>query len=888
MDSPITISSASSTANKVDYVQLQSRVRQSAEKHRLLRDDSSGSERVLPSWDRRSKRHIRTDSNTTLSNIQKVADWIKSMEDNSRLYEGNAMCSPNLDQMKKQECESNKNLILMRCDFNKSVTPPQTCYSPLNQFNCPAPIIKYFQKEKDVEDVNPSLQFQTLLEVQESKKRSPSSIFTKRSENESHLNNKSDFISKISMDKSSVCSSSKMMNDEKSEESMEVYDVPLSAEKRKRELCSYLKLMDPADKKQILILQNRRSTRVRNLAAMQERRQLDKEMKELENKIEKTSEEKCPTMKSFKEINVKFQKLPIVDQDEPLEKGDNENERFYFPFPPKHLLDIVDDFDIVMKKIVPRFKRICNKKQIKFYSHNRIKNKISPKNKENKFDKSKSTKSNQDKHFFKLRSPKTNKNNNNIAGTHSAKLKNRNRSDRLKTLRSNGRIRNISRILENTILKSGKRRKDIDVKQLTKIKRKEELLKKKEKEDGVNRQRNFNKNEPEADKSGENVISETKIHDVAVLSTPKDYSSGFETPIHHENGLNNFHCEILTINSNSEDLKNFMDDISDFNNLSEEHKRCLIESRGFTTKHHVKDLSEKATIEVEINEILTNVSEHSNEDTKSRSPSPLHGFTLLDIENTNIQHRAYQSLLISYVQRNAESSDKSSASSKDNLSDDKADIMDQPCSTTDVEELGKSRETEDISPHYNGETVSDESNLEEDQLDSSESPMSDDYSEIDVVTVEEKLSPKSKYTKQIYAAKETPSNVKDTLTSHNHLELSPKSLPKKSDYEILPFNKSVEIKSLQKSLQFVKKKNNSVSIDSNLNQEWDSDESPKPKVQKQSHFISINKENGDVLKVFYVDYNLFVCQEFVVSLWTQTPLGKENFVSKLIKYFVLH
>ncbi|KAF7266599.1 hypothetical protein GWI33_020102 [Rhynchophorus ferrugineus] len=58
-------------------------------------------------------------------------------------------------------------------------------------------------------------------------------------------------------------------------------DIPLSPEsEKKKELCSYLQLMKPTDKKTVMILQNRRSVRVKNLSLMQERRELEKKLKE--------------------------------------------------------------------------------------------------------------------------------------------------------------------------------------------------------------------------------------------------------------------------------------------------------------------------------------------------------------------------------------------------------------------------------------------------------------------------------------------------------------------------------------------------------------------------------------------------------------------------------
>lgn len=59
------------------------------------------------------------------------------------------------------------------------------------------------------------------------------------------------------------------------------FDNPLSPEsEKKKELCSYLQLMKPTDKKTVMILQNRRSVRVKNLSMLQEKREMEKKLRE--------------------------------------------------------------------------------------------------------------------------------------------------------------------------------------------------------------------------------------------------------------------------------------------------------------------------------------------------------------------------------------------------------------------------------------------------------------------------------------------------------------------------------------------------------------------------------------------------------------------------------
>ncbi|KAK9888235.1 hypothetical protein WA026_000502 [Henosepilachna vigintioctopunctata] len=95
--------------------------------------------------------------------------------------------------------------------------------------------------------------------------------------------------------------------------------------------------------------------------------------------------------------------------------------------------------------------------------------------------------------------------------------------------------------------------------------------------------------------------------------------------------------------------------------------------------------------------------------------------------------------------------------------------------------------------------------------------------------------------------------------------------------ELLPFNESVEIQSLQSLL---KKKVKKVSHLGTMNsiQGWDSDNSTSEKQKSDasksnSHFISFKNENGSVQNAIYIDFNLILIQEFVVSLWNQTALG---------------
>lgn len=79
MDTPISISSSDSTKNS-EYS------KHSFSPRRInvsgLSLDSPGSEREVADWDRRNGLSRSSPSNTTISNIQKVSNWIKSIEGN--------------------------------------------------------------------------------------------------------------------------------------------------------------------------------------------------------------------------------------------------------------------------------------------------------------------------------------------------------------------------------------------------------------------------------------------------------------------------------------------------------------------------------------------------------------------------------------------------------------------------------------------------------------------------------------------------------------------------------------------------------------------------------------------------------------------------------------
>ncbi|XP_066247006.1 uncharacterized protein [Euwallacea similis] len=102
--------------------------------------------------------------------------------------------------------------------------------------------------------------------------------------------------------------------------------VPLSPEsEKKKELCSYLQLMKPTDKKTILTLQNRRSVRVRNLNILHEKREMERKLKEA----------------GEPDAEVSISRL--IEDEITEERSDSES--FVFPMPNAELQKVQRDYD---------------------------------------------------------------------------------------------------------------------------------------------------------------------------------------------------------------------------------------------------------------------------------------------------------------------------------------------------------------------------------------------------------------------------------------------------------------------------------------------------------------------------------------------------------------
>ncbi|XP_060522562.1 uncharacterized protein LOC132699717 [Cylas formicarius] len=111
--------------------------------------------------------------------------------------------------------------------------------------------------------------------------------------------------------------------------------------------------------------------------------------------------------------------------------------------------------------------------------------------------------------------------------------------------------------------------------------------------------------------------------------------------------------------------------------------------------------------------------------------------------------------------------------------------------------------------------------------------------------------------------------IKNTLVK----AATPENVIEKADLKCIPFNKTVEGKSLHRSLHTPKKKTDCTSREFQHSPQGWTPDSPSQRQKKYQHSIAFVRENGVVVKSFYVDYTLILCQELRVSFWTQTALG---------------
>lgn len=807
---------------------------------------SSDFERMNVGWKGRKTKTVKCSvPKTSVSNIQKVADWIKSIEESNKfnnekeigsvIYESDNDKSSNLD-------DKGKGFVVVRCDYLKQVTSKtDKCFSGVQNSK---PLINQEMKTK-VYSNNLSASMPKGNKYNSDVKENSFSV-----------------IDKQPFAKDSPSSSIKLM-EEKSDESSDLCDLPKSIEIRKKELCTYLKLMDPSDKKEILALQNRRSTRVRNLTALQERIKLEKKIGEnVEKHTEKQDKEstdikfiqtkcktlvntspntyvvhnenrvdkQCSAIESYNELSTHYSdnqdKVHNMDHSD-LEDTNYIKRSFYFPFPQTNLASKIQNFDTVMKKLVPKFKTsIAKRSRKKAYLKNAFQSKSLSRNKENIH----CTENNVEERKIELQSPCEE-----VSTKHSLekqssekinelkcksqidlllekqkneKLTNKNATSKLQ----NGKLRSakfkirLKRIpTRRDFIKSKKKVKQhLNGKFLKKTKFKKPSFKKEittSKKTDHEQVENANKHQEENFCS----VSPTKCISVPAIEME---SETINSPTESENGA-------------SIHLQNMLVDINDFNQLSDEHKKCLIESRLF----------------------LSTTSSSYKETQILQSPEelpPLYGFSTSDVNEINIMCEMFEQSILKHSQNCTINSDDYQPKEIIN-SYIYSDTMMLVQNTNDLKDHSY------ISPdNINNSLISDE--------------IPD-------------------------ANSNSNNNSEKKCIQNRYLEINPNDV-EENNCDILPYNKNVEIKSLQKSLHIVRKKNIITSPEVHVSHEWELDESPRPKPKRLSHYISINKENGGILKAFYVDFNLVLCQEFSVSFWMQTPLGKFDYGLNILIQFI--
>nr|CAH7752693.1 unnamed protein product [Callosobruchus chinensis] len=839
MDTPITISSTTSTEKK-------------SPNDSVFSLDCISEDRVQVSWDKGA-----VITSTPFTNVGKVKRWMGDIEainhlDDESDIDNISLSSSCVDTPSTVKTDTNS-LILMRCDYNKTFPQSQKkCLKTIKSFDHS----KYLQYLREKSNTPKNLSKTTKSPSKSTKSSSKSqisgaknvvmkrSVLLKQSPEKSNFCGYSSPVDKkFSIDRDSYPTTKQLGDGMMEEGTTELAEVPMSPESRKKVLCSYLQLMDPADKKEILILQNRRSTRVRNLAAMQEKKQLEKQImsskeaaapklpvppkeikiirefslsnvlikqpkprdfkvnssKDHEPKIvapleiqrppkegkvthivspsaakdmsteEKIPEEKCELLKSFKELNIELEQF--------MEKVLPPEERctFCFPFPPKEMTEEIVDFDVLMTALVPKYRKTCRLRGLKLQSSE---NATAKKN--------------------KTKDPKQK-----ISNT---KQENNNKID----------------YIPDSINQLKAKQSQI----VPKIRLRPNILRKK----NPDRVKNLRSKKDLSNVPFKKLVSNDrqvkawkimKKRAMSDSSSPTINNGGRKMVVDKQQKEESRHVDIATVKPSVSDrnveLEDIIDDIVHLNNLTEEHKRCLIESRIFSTEacRLSKPEMERSG---HMNYSLDGLSAFS-------------GFSRTDAQD--------------------------------------AEKISEVCQITALKEKRKSVDAQRAPQEFvaNGLTVRldrTESNIEPD---GDASMQEHDYAELP--------DSKSVHDEEEVDVETVPSiNLPVDPLRVDTRSILPE--PKNGEtYEIVPFTRPSGSKSLLKSLQLYKRKSDSGSIEQNGTQDWDSDSgSVKLKAtKKQSHSINIAKENGHILKAFYVDYNLVICQESCVSFWMQSSLG---------------
>ncbi|XP_028140443.2 uncharacterized protein LOC114334576 [Diabrotica virgifera virgifera] len=731
MDTTIRISSKT-VKNKSDFLHVTYNTGKSKDAVISL-DSSNFGQSGSVTWDKKS---------STLSNIEKVTNWMKQSDKE-------CVDMDSLEESSSNDSES-KSLILFRCDFNKPTKPPSHFPS---LFNRSTSLIDYFKNESATRS-----------------KPSKGSTVSSMKDDVALMEKKP--VKNFPIDSPDRVSNNILTSDNSytSENKSEITDeIPLSPESQKKELCHYLQLMNPADKKEIIILQNRRSSRVRNLE--EQKQQFQERFKEVNDgdkeKIETVQKSTSP--KSVNEVQ--------------LNNMSNSKE-FSLPFPPKKILTNVIDFDNVMSDLIPKFKKYCESNNLSCMQKLREQTKESNVLKQKKDC---NTVISRKTHSKKVVHKKIKK------SKIKSLVKTRSRAS-LKSLRSNGNLKHVP--IRNLVEKS-QRGSSVKNKRAKSV----------------------------AASSNRSTLNCTPISirsSIPQITSPKSIGS---------------HCEIISVDPGLDEdqitIDQILEEIPDFELLSDEYKRCLIESRILNTN------------------ILTTNKSHVTE-SYHFTEAPLYGFTKKDTQEVSNMCEKYKKTV--------------------SLTDEVKESVEKPKEIQDVGRKRDKEERQETNNSNNGNTyfivnidtsgnTAEISDSSQDSEPSNSSTQKYDYSAA--------ISNKGENSDNEELFKAVPiANVE----KGNYLEINTKNITKNHNYEVTPYKKPDCIKSLHKSLQFSSKKKNSLTANSSVCQEWDINNT-KQKLKKQSHTISIDSENGSVLKAFYVGYNLILCQEFLVSFWMQTPLG---------------
>ncbi|XP_050298677.1 uncharacterized protein LOC126737715 [Anthonomus grandis grandis] len=256
-------------------------------------------------------------SNCTPSTLRKVNNWISSLNtinDNPRQHAENNPCQSKLD------CQ-----IVLDPEYYYTEKEDKMLEDEIAQY-CTSPFRKYRPHER--------------LSNSHAARDYVTDLFDHQAENSNVKPNKRRRLLQSNMVEKEVD-----ISDSGSE-------LSLSPEnEKKKELCSYLQLMKPSDKKTIMILQNRRSVRVKNLTIMQEKKELEKKLRE---ESEDTGDNllKLPTDSDDGDKRDKWLKY----------RGQQQEANFNFPKPEEHLASILKDFDVTAEDWFKDYKRQSNQK----------------------------------------------------------------------------------------------------------------------------------------------------------------------------------------------------------------------------------------------------------------------------------------------------------------------------------------------------------------------------------------------------------------------------------------------------------------------------------------------------------------------------------------------